>query len=352
MKNLVLLLLAFICCSCLDTAELGNGYFCMNAHIYKKIKLGKYDALRIIVPLEVLNYECDEHFIIAYQRPAYEDDTVKPEERDSIYAQVEQMLSIRDCYWIIQKDSDHVWGPLTKTDFDGMCARLGVKAMLNPKYEKSPLNATFSDTILWGRFVPAELVHEGFKEKEYYMTLGGDSLSTFSCIFGVQDYYVKYARITFNDSSKSCFAHVASDSAMLNTPEKEYGFFLLSYPQLVSAFSRSMKTVWNERSLSTLTIDMAYLGDETINISVAYHAQTEVTPDNSLEEVMADVIRESRLYKDLNAVLNEHHLKIGGVSVEEIVNIDSVFFARSNIVTTNIPHEITACTAHFSILPE
>ena len=104
--------------------------------------------------------------------------------------------------------------------------------------------------------------------------------------------------------------------------------------------------------LSSLTIDMAYLGDEAINISEAYHAQIEGNPGDSTEEVMADVIRESRLYKDLNAVLNEHHLKIGGVNAEEIVNIDSVFFARSNIVTTVMPHEITACTAHFSILPE
>lgn len=107
-------------------------------------------TMTILVPDQVLNYEFDDNYIIAYQIPdsayyreyyinaykEYSDSTIHSQETtDSLKTLLDKMLSIQDCYWIIRKQDDKVFGPMAESDFNRMCKELNVSIKMDKKYE-------------------------------------------------------------------------------------------------------------------------------------------------------------------------------------------------------------------------
>lgn len=114
-----------------------------------------------VIRAEVLNYDYDDRFIIAYQvyssrtrfyydsKSNYSDEdtllvqlverngkVVEIPQNDSLVAQYRKIKEIKNCYWIIDKETDQVMGPMRKEEFDCRCKALNVKAKMHKFFEQ------------------------------------------------------------------------------------------------------------------------------------------------------------------------------------------------------------------------
>ena len=140
------LLMCYLFTSCVGGVfyiDLGNHYAWIESREVVKITEEKDNALyydEIIYP-QVLNYNYDDQYIIVYQvydGSDYYDISAKQDkaEKDSLYAQFDKIKEIKYCYWIIDKETDQVIGPLRKDDFDRKCQELHIKIKMHRFHEK------------------------------------------------------------------------------------------------------------------------------------------------------------------------------------------------------------------------
>lgn len=146
MKKLLYIIIVILVYGCHDShSNLGDSYVYDSRCIYK-------NGDKWLIPDQVLNYEYDKNYIIAYQKPdsAYfrefyidyyksiPDSTLWPslEETDSLEALLDSMLEIKDCYWIIRKADCKLYGPMTETDFYRECRKMKITIMMDKKYEQ------------------------------------------------------------------------------------------------------------------------------------------------------------------------------------------------------------------------
>lgn len=143
--NIFILFLCSFLTSCLGVfyIDLGNHYAWIESREVVKIAEEKDNALyydEIIYP-QVLNYNYDDQYIIVYQvydGSDYYDISAKQDkaEKDSLYAQFDKIKEIKYCYWIINKETDQVIGPLRKDDFDRKCQELHIEIKMHRFHEK------------------------------------------------------------------------------------------------------------------------------------------------------------------------------------------------------------------------
>ena len=143
--NIFILFLCSFLTSCLGVfyIDLGNHYAWIESREVVKITEEKDNALyydEIIYP-QVLNYNYDDQYIIVYQvydGSDYYDISAKQDkaEKDSLYAQFDKIKEIKYCYWIIDKETDQVIGPLRKDDFDRRCQELHIEIKMHRFHEK------------------------------------------------------------------------------------------------------------------------------------------------------------------------------------------------------------------------
>lgn len=155
-SNIVVLSLCSILASCgVFYIDLGNRYAWLENREIVKITEEKRDALYydLIIRSQVLNFSDDDQYIIVYQIYDGSDDYdislgQDNEEKDSLYAQFKKIKNIKNCYWIINKETDQVMGPMRKADFDRRCRELNVKAKLHSFHEKKfwPINGLGPDS--------------------------------------------------------------------------------------------------------------------------------------------------------------------------------------------------------------
>ena len=140
------LLMCYLFTSCVGGVfyiDLGNHYAWIESREVVKITEEKDNALyydEIIYP-QVLNYNYDDQYIIVYQvydGSDYYDISAKQDkaEKDSLYAQFDKIKEIKYCYWIINKETDQVIGPLRKDDFDRKCQELHIEIKMHRFHEK------------------------------------------------------------------------------------------------------------------------------------------------------------------------------------------------------------------------
>ena len=123
--------------------DLGNHYAWIESREVVKITEEKDNALyydEIIYP-QVLNYNYDDQYIIVYQvydGSDYYDISAKQDkaEKDSLYALFDKIKEIKYCYWIIDKETDQVIGPLRKDDFNRKCQELHIEIKMHRFHEK------------------------------------------------------------------------------------------------------------------------------------------------------------------------------------------------------------------------
>lgn len=127
--------------SCLGVhyISLGKNYIWMENKVIGRIieETDKFVCYDLIIKPQVINFEYDDRYIVAYQIYDAEDTYYEPpadlEVRDSLLQQYEKIRQIRHCYWIIDKKNDKIMGPMTKSDFDISCKKLKVKARMPQK---------------------------------------------------------------------------------------------------------------------------------------------------------------------------------------------------------------------------
>ena len=141
--NIVVLLLCNLLTSCLGVfyIDLGNHYAWLEDRIIVKIKEEKANSLfyDLLIRPQVLNYDYDDRFIIAYQiydgSDCYNSNPIA-EEKDSLLIQFAKLKEMKYCYWIINKETNQVIGPMRKPEFDRKCEELHVKAKMRHFHEK------------------------------------------------------------------------------------------------------------------------------------------------------------------------------------------------------------------------
>ena len=141
--NIVVLLLCNLLTSCLGVfyIDLGNHYAWLEDRIIVKIKEEKENSLSydLLIRPQVLNYDYDNKFIIAYQiydgSDWYNSNPIA-EEKDSLLIQFAKLKEMKHCYWIIDKETDKVMGPMRKNEFERLCKTLQVEAKMRHFHEK------------------------------------------------------------------------------------------------------------------------------------------------------------------------------------------------------------------------
>ena len=141
--NIVVLLLCNLLTSCLGVfyIDLGNHYAWLEDRIIVKIKEETENSLfyDLLIRPQVLNYDYDNKFIIAYQiydgSDWYNSNPIA-EEKDSLLIQFAKLKEMKYCYWIINKETNQVIGPMRKPEFDRKCEELHVKAKMLHFHEK------------------------------------------------------------------------------------------------------------------------------------------------------------------------------------------------------------------------
>ena len=141
--NIVVLLLCNLLTSCLGVfyIDLGNHYAWLEDRIIVKIKEETENSLSydLLIRPQVLNYDYDNKFIIAYQiydgSDWYNSNPIA-EEKDSLLIQFAKLKEMKYCYWIINKETNQVIGPMRKPEFDRKCEELHVKAKMRHFHEK------------------------------------------------------------------------------------------------------------------------------------------------------------------------------------------------------------------------
>ena len=141
--NIVILLLCNLLTSCLGVfyIDLGNHYAWLEDRIIVKIKEETENSLfyDLLIRPQVLNYDYDNKFIIAYQvydgSDWYNSNPIA-EEKDSLFIQFAKLKEMKYCYWIIDKETDKVMGPMRKNEFERLCKTLQVEAKMRHFHEK------------------------------------------------------------------------------------------------------------------------------------------------------------------------------------------------------------------------
>ena len=141
--NIVVLLFCSLLTSCLGVfyIDLGNHYAWLEDRIIVKIKEETANSLSydLLIRPQVLNYGYDNKFIIAYQiydgSDWYNSNQIA-EEKDSLFIQFAKLKEMKYCYWIINKETNQVIGPMRKPEFDRKCEELHVKAKMRHFHEK------------------------------------------------------------------------------------------------------------------------------------------------------------------------------------------------------------------------
>ena len=141
--NIVVLLFCNLLTSCLGVfyIDLGNHYAWLEDRIIVKIKEETGNSLfyDLLIRPQVLNYDYDNKFIIAYQiydgSDWYNSNQIA-EEKDSLFIQFAKLKEMKYCYWIINKETNQVIGPMRKSEFDRKCEELHVKAKMCHFHEK------------------------------------------------------------------------------------------------------------------------------------------------------------------------------------------------------------------------
>lgn len=165
MKKIILnivvlfLILTLNSCSGFYHDDLGKNYAWIERReivIIKKESIGLLVSTPIILP-QVLNYACDDKYIIAYQVYDGSESYYVPREeeiKDSLYALYSKQKELKHCYWIIDKETDHVMGPMRKSEFEKKCTELHVKASMDSSREKTYIKSGdvsnyLPDSCIW-----------------------------------------------------------------------------------------------------------------------------------------------------------------------------------------------------------
>lgn len=101
-----------------------DGTFCMETLIYSDVK--KYEVYDdYILAYQVPCIDKDDYRDIVY--PTYEDSIAWSHYDDSVNNLLDKVSKLHDCYWIIQKSTKKVYGPLSKKEYNRLCKELNVK---------------------------------------------------------------------------------------------------------------------------------------------------------------------------------------------------------------------------------
>ena len=121
-----------------DYHEFGDGYVwvegCIGLTTNEKTR-----TFEQIIHERIKKYNIDDNYIIAHQKIkdsvedmviAYDIETSKGAKADSLRKLLDDMIRIKDCYWIIDKKQHQVFGPMEKSEFLKKKKSLGIKMEL------------------------------------------------------------------------------------------------------------------------------------------------------------------------------------------------------------------------------
>lgn len=103
-----------------------DGNFVMRTLIYPSVvDIKEYDDY--ILAYQVV--EIGDDFDMLYDLKALDgskEDSIRIHRNDSIYQHINMLRKMKDCYWIIQKSSEKIYGPLSEKEYNHLCSSLDV----------------------------------------------------------------------------------------------------------------------------------------------------------------------------------------------------------------------------------
>ena len=103
-----------------------NGIFAMDVLIYPEVqKVKEYDDFILACQIpDIPDYY--KRSFSTFNSELY-DSLEWKHHCDSINHRIDRIRKFKECYWIIQKRTKKVYGPLTKKEYDRLCIKLDVK---------------------------------------------------------------------------------------------------------------------------------------------------------------------------------------------------------------------------------
>ena len=107
-----------------------NGIFAMDVLIYPEVqKVKEYDDFILACQIpDIPDYY--KRSFSTFNSELY-DSLEWKHHCDSINHRIDRIRKFKECYWIIQKRTKKVYGPLTKKEYDRLCIKLDVKKKVN-----------------------------------------------------------------------------------------------------------------------------------------------------------------------------------------------------------------------------
>lgn len=116
----------------LDHIHLGDRYV-YNEYVICREKVN--NSLQLIIPDHIEKYNYDNKYIVAKQSPSliiakYYWNNIPQSKQDSIAAIISKCESMNTCFWIIDKQGNNVYGPLSNREYKNKCDSLSISLLL------------------------------------------------------------------------------------------------------------------------------------------------------------------------------------------------------------------------------
>ena len=137
-KIFILIPVIFIIIGCHgDYYDLGDGYIYIEKSI--GLKTGDHGQFKTVIYPYIKEYENSDRFIYVLQQPdtSYINEEIEfdrtylnGEKVDSLRKISEEMQNIKELYWIIDKQKNNVYGPLSNREYKDKCDSLSISLSL------------------------------------------------------------------------------------------------------------------------------------------------------------------------------------------------------------------------------
>lgn len=140
----------FLCFCCDDKPRDSDYYYQPSDNSFGKIIEGSIYhsgfSMETLVYPTIKDFEEYDDYVLARQEPNIKDyykvthiphnhrDSITLHQADSINQLIDWLNKMPECYWIVQKSTKKVYGPLTKTEYDRLSKKLDVKNAVAGKH--------------------------------------------------------------------------------------------------------------------------------------------------------------------------------------------------------------------------
>lgn len=188
-------------------------------------------------------------------------------------------------------------------------------------YSQATANVIYNnkDTIIIVKKVPEEISGNNVHEVEYFVSINSTNYSPVILISKIQNRLIIKLKSNIGDYSVD---NMNDTNAVEKRIDNNSVKLFISSEEKYNLIRRILERVSKDFELSktqTIFLDISTFEEEVIQITEKYKILYGLECNNLSNERMADIIKESSLYKNLCVLFNQYSIKMGQVYVEDIM---------------------------------